>query len=222
MSVIIADVGITVPGSVVDLESFSLWVDSPEFPDTGRISFIRGDVIVEKCMEQLYTHNIIKLWIGTALAILIKSEKLGTYFIDGVRLYNEEADLSVEPDGLYFSYAAIRSGKVTRTEGAEDGYVRIDGSPELVVEVLSDSSEKKDLTELRETYFEAGIAEYWIADGREDIVHFEILRRGSKGFVSTRAQVGGWVKSAMLGKSFRLVRSTDPLGDPQFALESRD
>ena len=33
----------TIPAWVVDLESFTRWVDSPEFPSHGRISFIRRD-----------------------------------------------------------------------------------------------------------------------------------------------------------------------------------
>ncbi|HEY8505763.1 MAG TPA: hypothetical protein VIL46_14355 [Gemmataceae bacterium] len=38
---------------------------------------------------------------------------------------------------------------------------------------------------------------------------------------SVRKQPGGWRKSAALGRSFRLARGADPLGNPEFTLEVR-
>jgi hypothetical protein len=32
---------------------------------------------------------------------------------------------------------------------------------------------------------------------------------------------GGWVKSAVFGKSFRLTEQTDPLGHPEYTLAVR-
>ena len=62
--------------------------------------------------------------------------------------------------------------------------------------------------------------EYWLVDGRKEPLSFEILRYTAKGYVSTRKQQG-WLKSAVFGKSFRLIQGTDPFGDPQYTLEVR-
>jgi Uma2 family endonuclease len=91
-----------------------------------------------------------------------------------------------------------------------------------VVEVVSDSSEDKDLVKLRSDYFRAGIPEYWIVDARDGALNFDILKRGSRGYTTTRTQADGWLKSAVFGRSFRLTQATDPLGNPQFTLEHRD
>ena len=55
-------------------------------------------------------------------------------------------------------------------------------------------------------------------DARGDEPEFDILKRGPKGYAEAR-KAGGWVKSKVFGKSFKLVRGTDPNGDPEFTLQ---
>ena len=49
---------------------------------------------------------------------------------------------------------------------------------------------------------------------------FDIFRLTAQGYVSTRAQ-RGWLKSEVFGKSFKLSRGLDELGNPEFTLEVR-
>jgi Uma2 family endonuclease len=70
----------------------------------------------------------------------------------------------------------------------------------------------------RELYWQAGIAEYWLVDARGETLEFTIFQRGPRGYVATRRQ-GGWLKSKVLGKSFRLIRHIDALEHPEFTLE---
>ena len=44
------------------------------------------------------------------------------------------------------------------------------------------------------------------------------LQDTAKGYAAARKQ-DGWLKSAVFGKSFRLVRGTDATGNPEFTLE---
>lgn len=218
--------GVTVPAWVVDLSSFTRWVDSADFPDAGRICYIRGtvwmDLSTDLSMEQPFVHNQVKLWIGLALALIAREAKLGTYFTDGIRLRNDDADLSCEPDGMFVAYGSAEAGRIRLVEGAVTEYREFEGSPEMVLEVVSDSSETKDRRELRELYFRAGIDEYWLVDAREDPPAFDILRRGPRGYVAGRHQTGGWVRSPVFGRAFRLVRTEGPEGHPEFTLEHRD
>ena len=46
----------------------------------------------------------------------------------------------------------------------------IDGAPDLVVEVLSKSTKKKDMTTKLEKYATAGVREYWIVDSKRETV----------------------------------------------------
>ncbi len=216
--------GTVVPGWVHDLTSFSRWAESPEFPETGRVSYIQGEVWMDMSMEELFTHNRLKTEISGTLNAIVRAGGLGYLFSDGARVRNEGAGLSVEPDAVFVAFDTVRSGVVDLTEASEHGHglIYLDGAPDWVVEVVSESSVHRDTVHLRERYFEAGIPEYWLVDGRERAVSFELLKRGSRGYTATRAQAGGWLKSAVFGKSFRIRRSEDALGNPEFALEHRD
>jgi Uma2 family endonuclease len=214
--------GTVVPAWVNDLTSFSQWCESPEFPETGRVSYIQGEVWMDMSMEQLFTHNRLKVEITAILNSIVSALALGYLFGDGARVRNERADLSVEPDAVFVAFDTIRSGRVALTEGGEEGLVYVDGTPDFVLEIISPSSVEKDTQDLRHAYLDAGIPECWLVDARECPVSFDILKRGSRGYTTTRAQAGGWLKSNAFRKSFRITRTTDPLGNPQFALEHRD
>lgn len=60
-----------------------------------------------------------------------------------------------------------------------------------------------------------------LGDGRvEDDVQFDVYKRGKKEFVAAK-KPGGWVKSAVLGQSFRLTYAEGADGNPEFTLEHR-
>ena len=56
--------------------------------------------------------------------------------------------------------------------------MRLEGSPDLVIEVVSDGSVRKDMVRLRDQYWQAGIQEYWLIDVRGEHLLFDILRPG--------------------------------------------
>lgn len=210
---------ITIPREVTNsLSAFREWAGDNDLPENAKVFFYRGEVWVEMGRQQLFTHVAVKTEITSVLYQLVKRQKLGNVFSDGVLVTNEEAQLSGNPDMVFVSNEALADGRVTFVEGAEGGYVEILGSPDMVMEVVSDSSEKKDNQTLMAAYFEAGIPEYWLVDARGDELEFQIYKRGPTGFVPTRKQ-NGWLKSGVFGKSFRLIRGTDVTGNPEFTLE---
>src|SRR5262249_18576122 len=142
---------------------------------------------------------------------LVQQADTGTFLSDGLRVFNTAADLSAVPDSTYLSYDAFRDGRVRFVEGREGGYTAVEGSPDLVIEVVSDSSEDKDTEWLMGAYWEAGIREYWLIDARNEPVRFDIYKHGPKGYSATRKSAG-WIKSAVLGKSFRLEATRNALG----------
>jgi Putative restriction endonuclease len=120
---------------------------------------------------------------------------------------------------VFVSHAAFADGRVTQMAGKESGLVELEGTPDVVVEVVSDSSEKKDNQTLFEAYYEAGILEYWLVDARGEEIEFHIYyKRGSKRYTATKPQ-SVWVKSVAFSKSFRLIRGVDATGNPEFTLE---
>jgi Uma2 family endonuclease len=202
------------------LAGFREWAGDNDLPEKTRVDYYKGEVWVDMSKEQVWTHGLLKTEIAIVLGSLIKRDRLGYYWCNGILLTNEAAELSGNPDGTFVSHETFSSGRVRQVEGKEDGIVELEGTPDMVLEVVSDGSEKKDNQTLREAYWEAGIPEYWLVDARGEEAEFDILKRGPRGYTAIKKQ-GGWVKSAVFGKSLRLTRTVTALGQPEFTLEVR-
>lgn len=211
---------VAIPAEVADLDSFCRWAISDRFPG-GQYSYLRGAIWVDLTMEALYRHNQVKAEFTDVLRALVKSQNLGRLIPDGMLLRNSVADLATEPDGMFVSYDALRSGRVRRLEREMPDYLELEGSPEMVLEVVSETSVHKDTEELRQLYWRADILEYWLVDARAAAPRFDILHHGRKGYTATRKQAGGWRRSNVFDRSFQLTQTTDPLGDPLFVLNVR-
>jgi len=221
MAVLITeDVHLDIPMWVTDLATFRRWTDEPNFPETGNIWWLRGVVWADMSQEQIFSHVDVKGEVYFAIKSILRNRDLGRIFTDGLLLTNEDVGISGNPDATFFTHEALADGRVALIEGRTDGFTEVQGSPEMVLEVVSDSSEEKDILILREDYFAAGILEYWLVDAREKPVQFDILRRNSKGFVTTK-KVGGWLKSSVFGHSFRLTEGKDRSGNPKYTLETK-
>lgn len=210
-----------VPAWVVDHDSYRRWARSDEFPEKGHFAFLNGTIWIDLTMEQLFSHVEVKTQLTAVLATLVRNEDLGYLFADGALISHPAAGVSNEPDACFLAYETVQSGRAKWIEGAKAGYVEVEGAPDMVLEVVSDSSVQKDTVQLRELYWKAGVAEYWLVDARGSEVKFSLLKRNGKGYAETRKQPDGWVKSAVFGKSFRVSQSKDKLGNPRIALEMR-
>jgi Uma2 family endonuclease len=200
------------------LASFREWAGDNDLPEKTRVDFYKGEVWVDMSNEQVFTHVLVKTEVTIVLGGLVKRDDLGYYWCNGVLVTNEAADLSGNPDGTFVSHDTLDAGRVTLTEGADEGYVELVGTPDMVLEVVSAGSVTKDTVTLRGAYWEAGIPEYWLVDARGDTgVDFRILKHGAKGYTETRKQAG-WQKSGVFGRSFKLTRGTDRRGNPTFTL----
>jgi hypothetical protein len=61
MVVFIAETGeLTVPEWVIDIDAYRRWVDDADFPEEGRIWWLRGKVWADMSREQIFTHLAIK------------------------------------------------------------------------------------------------------------------------------------------------------------------
>jgi len=177
-------------------------------------------VWVDMSSEQVFTHNQVKHAMGVGVTSLIEPEGMGLYFADGLLLSLVSVGITVKPDGTFVSTETYLK-RIRLIPGSEEGFVEMEGTPDMALEVVSTGSVYKDLVVLREDYWKAGIQEYWLVDARQEPLRFDILRHTAKGYVAVRKQ-GGWVKSAVFGKSFQLVQSTNPvLQCPQYKLHVR-
>jgi Putative restriction endonuclease len=211
---------VSVPSWVVDLDSFRRWVESDDVPEKLHVWYLKGEVWIDMSKQQLFSHLAIKNEFGYVLTGLIKTGRLGMLFPDGAFLANIVADIGGNPDATFISHAALDAKRVRLVEGKKGGYVEVEGSPDMVLEVVSASSVRKDTVVLRQAYWEAGALEYWLVDARKEPLTFDILRHSVQGYKPTR-KPDGWLKSAVFGKSFRLTHQLDKRGLPEFTLETR-
>ncbi len=220
MVVTVIDGKISVPFWVVDIDSFRRWTDEDDFPKKGSVWWLCGEVWADMSKEQIFTHVAVKTEYTSTLYNLSKRGKLGLMLGDGLLLSNFAADISGNPDATFISNETLQSDLIRLIEGKEGGYVELQGSPDMVLEVLSASSEAKDNVILKQAYWEAGIREYWLVDARGDKPQFDILHHTAKGY-ATRRKKDGWVKSEVFAKSFRLTQSKNALRHPEYSLEVR-
>lgn len=211
---------IEIPAWVADHAGFRQWALSDEFPEAGRICFIDEKICVDMSKEQFFSHNQVKQEFNRVLGDLVKKARLGRYVPDGMLFSNLEAELTTQPDGAFISHQALETGRVKLLEGASSGFVALEGIPDMILEVVSDASFKKDTVVLMDQYWRAGIPEYWLVDARSEELRFDMYRRGAKGYQPARS-VSEHLKSHVFGKSFHLARHRDEAGNPEFTLSVR-
>jgi hypothetical protein len=219
-TIVLEDTVVRIPPWVVDLASFRRWTEMDEFPEKGRICYLAGEVWIDMSREQLFTHNQVKQEHNLVLGGIVKGERRGRWFPDGAYVTNEEVGLAAKPDGCFVSNESLDNGLVRLVEGKREGFLDLEGSADMVLEIVSTSSVAKDKETLFDLYWRAGIREYWLVDVRKNRQEFHIFRYTPRGYVAARKS-GGWLKSAVFGKSFRLVCGTDERGDPEYTLEAR-
>jgi Uma2 family endonuclease len=116
---------LSIPSWVTDLASFLRWCESDEFPEEGRIWFLRDGIWADMSMEQIFSHNQVKTEITSALRRLVKETKTGRFFTDGLRITNVPAEISGEPDGTYVSFDSLRTGRAKYVEDKEGEYTQL-------------------------------------------------------------------------------------------------
>ena len=113
-------------------------------------------------------HNNVMGGLYTLISFYVRNNKVGYVFTDSLDLHL--------PDGNLFKPDLI----VIKKENAAiiNWQSGIYGVPDMVVEVLSKSTKKKDLTVKKGIYEKNGVKEYWIIDPFMKVVDVYILRDG--------------------------------------------
>jgi Uma2 family endonuclease len=214
---------LTVPADALSLAGFRAWATADGFPEQIRVTFIEGEIFLDMSNEEPETHIAVKTEVTRVLAALCREAKLGKFYADGLLVTNEDAQVSNNPDAVFFSRETLASGRVQlvpRREG-ERRYRELMGTPDWILEVVSDSSVNKDRVKLRAAYHRAGIPEYWLVDARGEEIRFQILRRRKERYTTT-PEKDGWQHSQVFGRSFSLERRRDELDLWEYTLHVRD
>ncbi|MBR4904922.1 MAG: Uma2 family endonuclease [Selenomonadaceae bacterium] len=113
-------------------------------------------------------HSGIIMRLGMIIGTHLSNTKSGYVYPDNVDVHFSDGSL-YKPDLVI----VLKSN-----EKILAGRKNIYGAPDMVVEVLSYSTRKKDLTVKKDTYEAQGVREYWIIDPRAKSVSVYLLRDG--------------------------------------------
>jgi Uma2 family endonuclease len=151
------------PGVKLTYEDFVL------FPDDGkRHELIDGEHYVTPSPNT--RHQRISRDLLVIIATWLEEHPTGEVFCAPYDVVFSDFDV-VEPDLLYLSNE--RAGQVLTPLHAR-------GVPELVIEIASKGTRKRDETIKRRLYERVGVSEYWVVDPETDVVR--VYRREQQGF----------------------------------------
>jgi len=214
--------GLEIPGKAHAISGFREWIESDDVPEKLRVTFLNGEIILDMSKEELETHNKVKTEVMWVLGSLDRDAEAGTLYSEGVRVSNDDAGVSNKPDAVYLTRARRQAGfvRLVKRKHKAGQYIEIEGAPDWVMEVLSDSSVAKDKRKLRANYHKAGIREYWLIDARGEEIDFQILVWHKKGYTAAPKK-DDWQRSPVFSRFFRLTRKRDKDGDWLYRLESQ-
>jgi Uma2 family endonuclease len=154
--------------------------DYEDLPGEPRCELIHGRFYLSPSPSPL--HQVVAFRLGRLLDD-VASASGGLLLLAPIDVVLAEHSV-VQPDVIYLS--AARRGIVGE---------RIEGAPDLLVEVLSPGTARRDRDEKLALYAESGVREYWIVDPRELQVEF-LINEGGRFVVAL--PVGGEYRSRVL------------------------
>ncbi len=135
--------------------------------DGKRYEIIDGELFVTP--SPLSLHQIVVANLHLELGLFVKANNLGRVYVEPLDVVFSRFDV-VEPDLLYISKE--RAAVLTERN--------VQGAPDLVVEILSETTAEIDHTTKLKLYARYGVQEYWIIDPYGPSA--DIYRREREGF----------------------------------------
>lgn len=168
--------------------------------------WVDGEVTV--FMPPSILHQRLLSFLHVLLSLYTRRLDLGEVLMAPVEMRIRQRRSSREPDLLF----------VAKAHASRMDQIRVDGPADLVVEIVSETSVRRDRDEKRRDYEGAGIPEYWIFDPRPGRQRADFLRLGPDGrYVAVTPDDAGRYRSAVL-PGFWLDPAwlwQDPLPDPE-------
>ena len=143
--------------------------DYLQLPENKRYEIIDGDLFMVPSPNESHQHiltNILYILIN-----YVRRNKLGAIYCAPFDILFSDEDI-VQPDVIFVSN---ENKKVITKDN-------IKGSPDLLVEILSPSTSKRDIGIKKKLYARHGVREYWIVDPeRETVDVFRLKGREFEG-----------------------------------------
>ena len=136
-------------------------------PDDKRYELIDGELILAPAPRR--DHQTVEVRLGSRLHLFVDENELGVVYFAPRDVVFSDTNI-VQPDLLFISNERMHI----------DTEAEVWGGPDLVVEILSPSTEARDRTVKRALYARHGVNEYWIVDPDARTIAVQFL--GEQGF----------------------------------------
>ena len=156
-----------------------------------RYELLDGELILVASPNR--DHQMASMKIGYRMFSFVEENDLGWVFDAPFDVLFTDTDVA-QPDLLFVS----KEREVIIT------HANIQGAPDLIVEILSPSSSRRDWRDKRELYAVHGVREYWIVDPANRIVWVMLLRDGVLEIEETYTEGDAITSSTLEGFSISL------------------
>ena len=147
--------------TVMDKKRYT-YKDYLETPEDERYELIEGDLLMAPA--PIPNHQRISGRLDFALRLFVIEKELGEVFYAPCDVYLD-AENVVQPDILFISKERLNI----------IGEKNIQGAPDLVIEIISESTAYRDLVQKKRLYARFGVKEYWIMIPGERSVEVYII-----------------------------------------------
>jgi Uma2 family endonuclease len=151
-------------------EEFRQWLDERPSADLNHYELLNGRIVMTPPAG--WPHGRIGSNLNYLLRRHVTERKLGIV-LDASTGFDLPSGDTVEPDVSFVSAARLSAGPMPE----RGNFLRI--VPSLVVEILSQSTAKRDRTEKKEIYARNGVDEYWIVDADRGELTVFALEKGA-------------------------------------------
>lgn len=140
------------------------YADYARLPDNGmRYEVIKGELYMSPAPRAIHQEMIAH--IALEMGLFLRQHKVGKIYFAPIDVVMGAAAAPVQPDIIF-----IRQERLAIVRD------KIEGVPDLIVEVLSPGSMGHDRRRKFTLYAEVGVPEYWLADPDECLVEVYVLR----------------------------------------------
>ena len=160
-------------------------------PEGERYELINGVLIMAAAPNEAHQRSSIKL--GGRMEMYADERDLGRVYNAPFDVLLSDTDV-VQPDILFVSKE--REEIITPAN--------VQGAPDLVVEILSPSSSRRDWREKLALYAKHGVKEYWIIDPINRVIWLMLLRRGALEIMGTYGEGATVSSTALAGFSVKV------------------
>jgi Uma2 family endonuclease len=164
----------TLPTTRLTYDELLALQDRPEY-DGLRLELIEGELFVSAAPNVFHQRVLVNTTV--TLDPYVRSRDLGVVLVAPTEI-RLAVDTAVQPDIIFISRERMH---IIRSRN-------IEGAPDLVIEILSPSNRRVDLTRKKAVYERLGVPEYWIVDPESFAVSIFALVDGR--FVSVPIEDG--------------------------------